>query len=306
MPPNGSDVLQLHKALPSMPPASRHPWLPPWDSPLFRNLRPIVNSEKRVCTVYRGIPDTPNFMRDVHDPAVEAMEIARAQASLSESHLYHRRGNWASLTTGATHGTGRNEPGDFVNGIINTAVILALVSNAACIDLAEFGSGLFSIWAPHLFQFYIDYMGSFYLKNPKLQRPFVNSIWSVCTFNLGPRTCAFGHRDFANLAYGAGISFFGTASSSLEFPPGCTILIPSAAIFHSNTQIAEHETRYSFTQYTAGALFRWVEREFRSEKDYIATLTAEEIEEKRKLGLERAAAGAALFSTLDELKAGWV
>jgi hypothetical protein len=263
------------------------------------------------------------------------MEIARAQASLSESRLYHRRGNWASLTTGATHGTGRDEPGDFINGIINTAVILALVSNAAFIDLAEFGSGafllllfkpmlipsgLFSIWAPHLFQFYIDYMGSFYLKNPKLQRPFVNSIWSACTFNLGPRTCAFGHRDFANLAYGwCAITALGTFDYTkgghlilwdckliLEFPPGCTILIPSAAIFHSNTRIAEHETRYSFTQYTAGALFRWVERGFRSEKDYIATLTAEEIEEERKLGLERAAAGAALFSTLDELKAGWV
>jgi hypothetical protein len=30
MPPNGSDVVQSRKALPSMPPASRHPRLPPW------------------------------------------------------------------------------------------------------------------------------------------------------------------------------------------------------------------------------------------------------------------------------------
>jgi hypothetical protein len=92
----------------------------------------------------------------------------------------------------------------------------------------------------------------------------------------------------------------------LEFPPRCTILIPSAGFFHSNTWITEHKTRYSFTKYTVGALFRWVECGFRSEKDYLATLTAEEIEEERKLGLESAAAGAALFSTLDELKAGWV
>ncbi|KAJ7301536.1 hypothetical protein DFH08DRAFT_827411 [Mycena albidolilacea] len=42
------------------------------------NPHPIVNSKKRICAVYGGIPDTPNFMRDVHDPAVEAMEIARA------------------------------------------------------------------------------------------------------------------------------------------------------------------------------------------------------------------------------------
>ncbi|KAJ7312419.1 hypothetical protein DFH08DRAFT_973495 [Mycena albidolilacea] len=195
---------------------------------------------------------------------------------------------------GATQGTGCNEPGNFVNRIINAAVILALVSNTAFINLAEFALGLLSIWA-HLFQFYTDYMGSFYHKNPNLQRPFVNSIWSACTFNLGPRTCAFRHCEFANLAYGIWV-----------FPPGCTILIPSTAIFHSNTRITEHETWYSFTQYTTGALFRWAECGSRSEKDYLATLTAEEIEEECKLGLERAAVGAALFSTLDELKAVWV
>jgi hypothetical protein len=59
------------------------------------------------------------------------MEIA--QASLSESRLYHQRGNWASLTMGATHWTGRDEPSNFVNRIINIAVILALVSNTAFI-----------------------------------------------------------------------------------------------------------------------------------------------------------------------------
>ncbi|KAJ7806229.1 hypothetical protein B0H14DRAFT_2382012, partial [Mycena olivaceomarginata] len=54
-------------------------------------------------------------------------------------------------------------------------------------------------WAPHLFQFYINYMGAFYCKNPNLQQPFINSTCLVCTFDLGPRTCPFGHRDFANL-----------------------------------------------------------------------------------------------------------
>jgi hypothetical protein len=110
---------------------------------LFWNPHPIIDSEKCVCTVYGGIPDTPNFMRDIHDPVVEAMEIAWAQASLSESRLYHCHGNWASPTTGATHRTGRNEPGNFVDVIINTAVILALVSNTAFINLAEFASGVF-------------------------------------------------------------------------------------------------------------------------------------------------------------------
>ncbi|KAF8146094.1 hypothetical protein K438DRAFT_1481946, partial [Mycena galopus ATCC 62051] len=43
----------------------------------------------------------------------------------------------------------------------------------------------------------------------------------------------------------------------LEFRPGTTILIPSAAIFHSNIPIAVGKHCYSFTQYTGG-LFRWL------------------------------------------------
>ncbi|KAJ7349731.1 hypothetical protein DFH08DRAFT_958701 [Mycena albidolilacea] len=251
-------------------------------------------------------------MQGIHDPAVEAMEIARAQASLSDSHLYHQHGNWASLTTGGTRVTGCNEPGNFVNRIINTAIIISLVSNIAFINLAEFASGAFLLLLfkpmpipsiqpflhlgptplPVLYQLH----GCFLSQEP--QSP-INSTCSVCTFDLGPCTCAFGHRNFANLGWWV-ITALGTFNYTkggnhiildckliLEFPLGCTVVILSAAIFHSNTWIAEHETRYSFTQYTMGA-------------------SAEEIEEECKLGLERAVAGATLFSTLDELKAGWV
>ncbi len=45
----------------------------------------------------------------------------------------------------------------------------------------------------------------------------------------------------------------------VEFPPGALILIPSATITHSNTPVAEGESRSSFTQYMPGGLFRWVD-----------------------------------------------
>lgn len=149
-----------------------------------------------------------------------------------------------------------------------------------------------------------------------LRRPFINSIWCACTFNLGPYTCALGHRDFANLAFGwcaiTALGFFDYTKGGhlvlwdcklvLEFPPGSTILIPSAAIFHSNIPISAGESRYSFTQYTAGGIFRWVEHGFRTEDEYLATLSKEELKEEQELGLERAVIGAGLFSTLKELK----
>lgn len=52
----------------------------------------------------------------------------------------------------------------------------------------------------------------------------------------------------------------------IEFPPGSTILLPSASVTHGNTPIQPGESRYSFTQYCAGGLFRWVEYGLQSVK----------------------------------------
>ncbi|KAJ7289612.1 hypothetical protein C8J57DRAFT_1046897, partial [Mycena rebaudengoi] len=74
----------------------------------------------------------------------------------------------------------------------------------------------------------------------------------------------------------------------LSFPPGSTILIPSAMIFHSNISIAaKGETLYFFTQYTTGSLFRWVQHRFQSEEEYFDSLTPEEAEREQAEGLER-------------------
>ena len=54
----------------------------------------------------------------------------------------------------------------------------------------------------------------------------------------------------------------GTLAWSLNFPPGSTIFIPSASLEHSNTSIQKEERHYSFTQYTAGRTFWWVDYGF--------------------------------------------
>ncbi|KAK7031925.1 hypothetical protein R3P38DRAFT_2774391 [Favolaschia claudopus] len=268
--------------------------------------RPIVDMDTKIYGVHGGVPQNdPKFMEEVHDPAAAALEQARTQMSAAEGSEHHRRGNYHQLTGGQTHGNGRIEPSTVANGVVNAAIFLALISNLAFICLAGFAT---------------DYMSDFYHQYPHLHRPFLNSIWSACTFNLGPRTYTLGHRDFANLAFGwCAITALGNFDYTkgghlvlwecklvLEFPPGSTILIPSAALFHSNTLISAGESRYSFTQYTAGGLFRWVERGFKSETDYFESLTAAEVEEERLLGLERAMVGAGLFSSISDLEAAIV
>lgn len=88
----------------------------------------------------------------------------------------------------------------------------------------------------------------------------------------------------------------------IEFPPGSTILIPSGVLQHSNTPIQKGEERYSFTQYTAGGLFRWVDHGFQKEDEYHSSLSKEEAVEEEVAMRRRWTMGLGLFSTLDELK----
>ncbi|PBK79757.1 hypothetical protein ARMGADRAFT_1040562 [Armillaria gallica] len=58
----------------------------------------------------------------------------------------------------------------------------------------------------------------------------------------------------------------------IDFPPSSTILIPSAILKHSNMTIMRGERRYSFTQYSVGGLFHWVDYGHQTSEDYWASL----------------------------------
>ena len=151
---------------------------------------------------------------------------------------------------------------------------------------------------------------------PGFSRPnFANSIWPAATFNLGPRTITYAHRDSANLAFGwCAVTAFGRFNPKLgghlilwdmklviEFPPGATILIPSATLKHSNTALQPGDLRKSFTQYCAGGLIRW-------EEQGCQTAAAFRAADKRgkdafdQKSAERWEMGVSLFSTMEELE----
>lgn len=88
----------------------------------------------------------------------------------------------------------------------------------------------------------------------------------------------------------------------IEFPPGSTILIPSATLRHSNIGIREGERRYSVTQYAAGGLFRWVDQGFQPSKAYYDGLSAEVKAGMSDAGKRRWEMGIGLFSTLEALQ----
>lgn len=167
-----------------------------------------------------------------------------------------------------------------------------------------------------LYQYYVDHSHALYNHHADLRHNFSNSIFTCTTFNFGPASCCFKHVDPTNLPFGwCAITALGSFDPTkgghlvlwdlklvIEFPPGSTILIPSASLYHSNTAIQPGEHWYLFTQYTSGGLFRWVDQGFQTSDGYLRGLSAKQqaaeeikLQERWKMGID-------LMSTLDSLQ----
>ena len=174
---------------------------------------------------------------------------------------------------------------------------------------------VFCAWAPRLFDHYAIHMKSLLEHDPQLEPNFLGSVFACATFNFGPQTCTIDHRDCANLPFGwcaiTALGDFNPITGGhlilwdlklvIQFPPGSTVLIPSATLRHSNTRISSGEQRFSFTQYTAGGLFRWVDQGFQSSSVYYAHMDKAS---KEMASHEADAAwekGLSMFSYLTEL-----
>ncbi|RPD59427.1 hypothetical protein L227DRAFT_593870 [Lentinus tigrinus ALCF2SS1-6] len=142
----------------------------------------------------------------------------------------------------------------------------------------------FLLYAPKLYAHYERVMSSLLEKNPSLRPLFPNSVFAAGTFNIGPRVATYIHTDHLNYAPGwCAVVALGDFDPRLgghlvvwdlglviEFPPGSLIFLPSAILRHSNVPVQDHETRHSFTQYTAGGLFRWVACGFQTQGSFDA------------------------------------
>lgn len=156
------------------------------------------------------------------------------------------------------------------------------------------------------------------VKKLKLRRPYDSKVGAFpCrSFNLGEQSTSLPHTDDGNLAQSwcsiTPLGFFDPKKGGhlvlwdfglvVEFPPGSTVLIPSALIKHSNTEIQAGEKRFSVIQYAAGGLFRWVENGFMPEEDWLAKASPSELEARLLEQRSRWAKAAGMFTTLDELR----
>ena len=138
--------------------------------------------------------------------------------------------------------------------------------------------------------------------------------FTASTINLGPQTVTVPHTDHANPAYGiCAVTALGrfTADTGghlvlpefrliIRFPPGATIILPSAAVIHYNLPIPPTEERFSIVQYTAAGLFRWWAHGFRTTAQYRQALNITN-REWREQAAARLRAGINRFTLLSSL-----
>ncbi|KAK7433481.1 hypothetical protein VKT23_020767 [Stygiomarasmius scandens] len=263
-----------------------------WDG---RTCRPILDPKGRVISVLGGMPRTSDWMDKIQS-AEQALIFTGNNIVFTTKQRENRRTDSPAVSTGISQGGGQKHPMNLALTKRTRALITkhllandgfkAIVgfsnrmynSTAFNSKSSELGVDLFYSYAENTFALYKENLELLLASDPNLTRLFEKSVWSACTFNFGPATATWPHTDQGNLSFGwCAITALGNFNPDLgghlvlwdlgliiRFPPGSTILLPSAVLVHSNIPIDKGETRYSLVQYSSGGLFRWVQNGMKS------------------------------------------
>ncbi|KAJ6487578.1 hypothetical protein C8R45DRAFT_1097477 [Mycena sanguinolenta] len=247
---------------------------------------PIMDYHRRLFALLGGQPKDLKAWKTVTDSAAELMARLGPQGNFTHEDFAHRRAHpdapYPPVSRGLSHGGGQTEPGELCNHPVNVAITDEMLAHEYFRRIVGFTNCLVRVFAPLLFLFYQSQMALLAAWNRALRFPFEQSIFAACTFNFGPRAITRPHLDFGNLSWGwCAITALGSFDADrgghlilwdlkliIRFPAGSTILIPSAILRHSNIPVQSHESRFSFVQYTAGGLFRWIRNGYMTEEAF--------------------------------------
>lgn len=276
---------------------------------------PIYDAKGFIIAVLAGRPNDDSYVQSA-DQAFERMRsLADAEVWKEDELLPHRRGTFIAHNVGISGGKGTPHP---IRLSVGTHAYLTaqLLGNKALQRIAAFGSSAFQRWSPNLFAYYKSHMDDLRSHDPHLGWNYEKSVFPCAAFNLSKAVVSWKHRDSANLPFGwcsitsiakkgfrphlGGHIILWELGLVIEFPHASTILIPSATVTHSNVALAEGDERLSFTQFAAGALFRYVDNGFRSDKQ-VYNRDRKEFRRLEELKTTRWENGLALYSKLDDL-----
>ncbi|KAJ7873818.1 hypothetical protein B0H14DRAFT_2569506 [Mycena olivaceomarginata] len=259
----------------------------------------ILDRKRRII----GILVPPPVHPDQWAPVVEAATAAMPPAAIAG-------GNFPSETDGFAFGGGRQTVGNIKQRSgQNRAALEDLLQDKNIERMATYPIPVFQAACFQIFSDYHRTKQALLRKNPYLRPTFPRSPFAAVTVNLGPASVSPPHADGANKA--DGMCLVGALGRALccwdydliiRFPAGCSILIPSAVVTHSNTPIQAGEERYSIIQYSAGALFRWVANGFQTDIQWHAHATADDVAAREADRRTRCATALKKFSRWKDLK----
>lgn len=92
---------------------------------ICRTPTPILDREGRLVAILAGHPDDDSWP-DLSKQAAEMLEEARGRCQLPGKASRHRRGHFAALRSGVSHGGGQKVPGNLQNSSQNDEVLAEL------------------------------------------------------------------------------------------------------------------------------------------------------------------------------------
>ncbi|KAJ7813109.1 hypothetical protein B0H14DRAFT_3478271 [Mycena olivaceomarginata] len=241
----------------------------------------LVDAEGYIFGVLGGHPRNDDWAQNVAILAAQLMEEAgqqlfdrvfhgvyygmrkQEQRSREKAKLPPQRGTDRTTTTGYLMGGGQQFPTTCFNTVIKTVVLAGLLAQKPFRCIASFTNSLLKCYTPDLHTFYSQTMDQIHDWNPNLMRNFSAMVFATATFNFRPQMATSTPTKAVTSSHVWDLKLI------IGFPPGSTILIPSALIRHSNTSIREKQ--FSFTQYTPAGIFQFVDNGFRSEKEVNST-----------------------------------
>ncbi|KAK7437701.1 hypothetical protein VKT23_018417 [Stygiomarasmius scandens] len=280
---------------------------------------PFIDTNGRVIGAAVKKPTTTQYTRDVNE-AAQLLKKACETGNFTADEKNSKRGRgFPAVPYGLSYGKGQPRP----MRLKRRASFMRSLLSAECFrNIAHAQSAAYAAFSPDNYKYYFEGMKRVKKLLEELGVPaedlepnFPRSVFACISVNFGPRTRTFVHADSKNTAHGmCAITSAGNFDYKLgghlvlwdlklviEFPPGTTILIPSALLLHSNIGVRAHETRYSITQYTAGGIWRWLDDGGRTREDIKATAPEDLVDimeskvGRREFMLQK-------FCTLDDLR----
>ncbi|KAJ7862662.1 hypothetical protein B0H14DRAFT_2349430, partial [Mycena olivaceomarginata] len=282
----------------------------------------ILDRKGHIIGVLIAPPVPGEEWDSVVQAATDALRKARDKMTFPAGAYHHRRayGDGEGFPTalhGFAFGGGREEVGNIkASSARNAAATEELLEDPNVIRIATSPLPLFEALCYPIFADYHRTKQTLLQQNSSLRRTFPRSPFAAIAFNLGPVAVSPLHTDAGNKADGmcliSALGDFDPAQGGhlvcwdydliIRFPPGCSILIPSAVVTHSNTPIQAGEERFSIIQYSAGGLFRWVDNGFKSDRAWLASATAKDVERREEKRRARCAAALKKFSLWKDVK----